>query len=44
MTIAEPTYVTVNWSALDASKRWLGRVTFSDGGTASSSTLVRVDS
>ena len=44
VTIAEPTHVTVNWSGLDAGRRWLGQVTFSDGGTASSSTLVRVDS
>jgi hypothetical protein len=44
VTIAEPTSVAVEWTGLDAAKRWLGRVTFSDGGTASSSTLVRVDS
>jgi hypothetical protein len=36
--------LTLNWSGLQAGRRWLGRLTLSDGGTASATTIVRVDS
>jgi hypothetical protein len=44
VTLAKPTEVTVNWTGLDAGKRWLGVVNFSDGGSGHGSTAVRVDS
>jgi subtilisin family serine protease len=44
VTIAVPTSVDVAWSGLEPGRRWLGRVIFTDGGTASGSTLFRIDS
>ena len=44
VTIAVPTSVNVSWTGLEAGRRWLGRVGFSDGGTASGGTLVRINS
>jgi len=44
VTIATATSVDVTWTGLEAGRRWLGRVAFSDGGTAGGSTLVRVNS
>lgn len=41
-TIGTPTAVTVTWTGLEAGRRWLGQVDFSDGGTGSGSTLVSV--
>ncbi|MDQ1659022.1 MAG: hypothetical protein QOD41_4105 [Cryptosporangiaceae bacterium] len=38
------TTVKVRWSGLDPARRWLGRVAFTDGGTATGATVIRVDS
>ncbi len=43
-TVGTPTTVTVNWTGLTASRRWLGAVNYSDGGTGSGRTLVAVTS
>jgi len=44
VTIATPASVKVGWTGLEQGRRWLGKVAFSDGGTAGGSTLVRIDS
>jgi hypothetical protein len=44
VTVAGQTSVTAAWSGLDAGKRYLGHLAYSDGGTRTGATLVRVDS
>jgi len=44
VTVAGQTSVTAAWSGLDAGKRYLGHLAYSDGGTGTGATLVRVDS
>jgi subtilisin family serine protease len=42
VTTAQPATVTASWSGLDAGRRYLGAVTFDDGTTAITRTLVNV--
>ncbi len=44
VTSGRPATVAVTWTGLDSGQLWLGRVAHSDGGTASGSTLVRINS
>ncbi|MFC0622670.1 S8 family peptidase [Kribbella deserti] len=44
VTVAGSTSVTAAWSGLDVGKHYLGHLAYSDGGSGSGSTVVRVDS
>jgi hypothetical protein len=44
VTTAAQTTVTANWTGLTAWTRYLGQLSYTDGGSGSGSTVLRVDS